>query len=136
MGIIRNIIVAILFVAAVYIASANVQLIEIVYLPTSGVSSGWDARSIELPVFVVVLGGLVLVAVFGGAAGLFEQGRLRLALRKATKAERRANDEIASLEKQLTKQQSESSELQSELDAVRSASAAPPAEKTEAEGLT
>ena len=56
MKILRNVLLCVLFVVAVFISSANVQLVEIVYLPATGLDSGWQPRAIQLPLFVIVLG--------------------------------------------------------------------------------
>jgi putative membrane protein len=135
MGIVRNVVFAILFVAAVYVASANVQLVEIVYLPATGLTAGWEPRSIELPVFLVVLGALVLGALIGGIAALLEQGRLRLALRRATRAERRAVEEVGELEAKLEKEVAAARALREEVAELRRPAPSPPTEIA-AEDLT
>lgn len=80
------------FVAAVFVSSANVHVVDVVYLPAVGIESTWDPRSIRVPLFVVVLAALIVGALLGGATALYEQARLRLALRHA----RRAADKAAS----------------------------------------
>ena len=88
----RTIFFCLLFVAAVFVSSANVHVVDVVYLPAVGIESTWDPRSIRVPLFVVVLAALILGALLGGATALYEQARLRLALRQA----RRAADKAAS----------------------------------------
>jgi hypothetical protein len=88
----RTIFFCLLFVAAVFVSSANVHVVDVVYLPAVGIESTWDPRSIRVPLFVVVLAALILGAILGGATALYEQARLRLALRQA----RRGADKAAS----------------------------------------
>jgi hypothetical protein len=101
--------------------------------------SGWHPRSIQLPLFVIVLGVLAVGALLGGAAGLLEQGRLRIALRQARKAEHKAAAELASMEATLAEEREASARLRRELDSARvtadraarsSAEATPPDESS------
>lgn len=128
MGIVRNVVFAILFVIAVYVASANVQLVEIVYLPATGFASGWEQRSIQLPVFVVVLGGLVLGALIGGVTALLEQGRLRFALRRASGAEKKALQDIRALEEEVEKERAATAALRAEMAELKRRPPSPPIE--------
>jgi len=121
MKIVRNVVLCVLFVVAVFISSANVQLVEIVYLPATGLESGWQPRSIQLPLFVIVLGALGIGALLGGAAGLFEQGRLRLALRQSRKVEHKAVADLATAEASLASEREGSARLRHDLDAARTA---------------
>ena len=134
MKILRNVLLCVLFVAAVFISSANVQLVEIVYLPATGLESGWQPRSIQLPLFVIVLGALGIGALLGGAAGLFEQGRLRLALRQSRKAEHKAVAELAEAETGLAGERETAARLRRDLEAARAAAErarrAPPESET------
>jgi uncharacterized integral membrane protein len=116
--ILRNVLLCVLFVVAVFISSANVQLVEIVYLPATGLESGWQPRAIQLPLFVIVLGALGVGALLGGAAGLFEQGRLRLALRQSRKTEHKAVADLAAAEAGLASEREGSQRLQRELEAA------------------
>lgn len=136
MGIVRNVVLCLFFVAAVYVASANVQPVEIVYLPAFGGDSPWNARSVEIPLFVVILGALVVGALIGGITGLLEQGRLRLALRRAVRAEHKAREQLAETESSLGKEQASSHALRAELSAVRAATSAPPSESASASEST
>jgi len=119
MRILRNVLLCVLFVAAVFIASANVQLVEIVYLPSTGLGSGWQPRSVQLPLFVIVLGALGLGALIGGAAGLFEQGRLRLALRQSRKAAHKALADAADAEARLVSEREGTEKLRREAEVAR-----------------
>jgi len=119
MRILRNVLLCVIFVFAVFISSANVQLVEIVYLPATGLESGWEPRSIQLPLFVIVLGALALGALLGGAAGLFEQGRLHLALRQSRKTEHKAAAELASAQEILANERDAAARLRGELESAR-----------------
>lgn len=119
MKILRNVLLCVLFVVAVFVSSANVQLVEIVYLPATGLESGWQPRSIQLPLFVIVLGALGIGALLGGAAGLFEQGRLRLALRQARKSEHKAAADLAAVEANVARERESAERLRRELEAER-----------------
>lgn len=119
MRILRNVLLCVIFVCAVFISSANVQLVEIVYLPATGLESGWQPRSIQLPLFVIVLGALALGALLGGAAGLLEQGRLRLALRHSRKAEHKAAAELASAQETMANEREAAARLRSEFESAR-----------------
>lgn len=121
MKILRNVLLCVLFVAAVFISSANVQLVEIVYLPATGLESGWQPRAVQLPLFVIVLGALAIGALLGGAAGLFEQGRLRLALRQARKSEHKAASDLAEAQAELAGEKETGARLRRELDSARAA---------------
>ena len=119
MKILRNVLLCVLFVCAVFISSANVQLVEIVYLPATGLESGWQPRSIQLPLFVIILGALGVGALLGGAAGLFEQGRLRLALRQARKGEHKAVAALATVDASLAGERETVAQLRRDLESAR-----------------
>jgi uncharacterized integral membrane protein len=119
MRILRNVLLCVLFVAAVFVSSANVQLVEIVYLPATGLDSGWQPRAIQLPLFVIVLGALGIGALLGGAAGFFEQGRLRLALRHSRKSEHKAAADLATVEGNVARERENAERLHRELEAER-----------------
>jgi uncharacterized integral membrane protein len=119
MRILRNVLLCVIFVFAVFVSSANVQLVEIVYLPATGLASGWQPRSIQLPLFVIILGALGLGALLGGIAGLFEQGRLRLALRQSRKAEHKAAADLAAAEAAVAGERETSERLQRDLESAR-----------------
>ena len=121
MKILRNVLLCVLFVAAVFVSSANVQLVEIVYLPATGLESGWQPRAIQLPLFVIVLGALGIGALLGGAAGLFEQGRLRLSLRQSRKSEHKAAADLATAEEKLASERENAERLRRDFEAARGA---------------
>jgi uncharacterized integral membrane protein len=124
----RNLALFVVFVAAVYVASANVEPVEIVYLPATGVQGAWAARSVELPLFVVVLAALVLGAVIGGLTALYEQGRLRLALRRALRDQRETSAKLTIAQEGWEQEQVTTHALRAELTALR-ATATPPKEQ-------
>jgi len=80
---------AVLFVACVFLATANMHDVALV-LPDVP-SAGWpQMREVQVPLFVVVLGTLVVGVVITGLGTLFEQLRLRGAARRARKERKRA----------------------------------------------
>jgi len=123
---IRTLLLCLLFVAAVFISSANVHLVDLVYLPGIGVESTWSPRSVAVPLFVVVLGSLIVGALLGGAGALFEQARLRLGLRQARKAAAKATTESEELRTGAAKAADEISRLARELELSRARKEPPP----------
>ena len=123
---IRTLLLCLLFVAAVFISSANVHVVELVYLPGIGVESTWSPRSVAVPLFVVVLGSLIVGALLGGAGALFEQARLRLGLRQARKAADKATTEAEELRTGAAKAADEISRLARELELSRARKEPPP----------
>ena len=123
---IRTLLLCLLFVAAVFISSANVHLVDLVYLPGIGVESTWSPRSVAVPLFVVVLGSLIVGALLGGVGALFEQARLRLGLRQARKAADKATTEAEELRTGAAKAADEISRLARELELSRARKEPPP----------
>jgi len=123
---IRTLLLCLLFVAAVFISSANVHVVDLVYLPGIGVESTWSPRSVAVPLFVVVLGSLIVGALLGGAGALFEQARLRLGLRQARKAADKATTEAEELRTGAAKAADEISRLARELELSRARKEPPP----------
>lgn len=121
----RTVFLCLLFVAAVFVSSANVHVVELVYLPAVGIESTWDPRSIHIPLFVVVLAALILGAVLGGATALYEQARLRLALRQARRAAEKATAETEAARATQTLAVADAAKLRQELADAR-ASLSPP----------
>ena len=122
----RTLLLCLLFVGAVFISSANVHVVELVYLPGIGVESTWSPRSIAVPLFVVVLGSLIVGALLGGAGALFEQARLRLGLRQARKAAEKAAGEADEHRASAIKSADEIARLTRELELSRAQKAPPP----------
>jgi len=121
----RTVFLCLVFVAAVFVSSANVHVVELVYLPALGIESTWDPRSIHIPLFVVVLAALILGAVLGGATALYEQARLRLALRQARRATAKASGETEEARVAQTRAVADAAKLRAELGQAQ-ASLSPP----------
>lgn len=128
MRVLRTVLICLLFVAAVFISSANVHLVELVYLPGIGIESTWEPRSIRAPLFVVVLGALLIGALLGGAAAIFEQTRLRLALRQSRKAAEKAASDVEAVRDERARDLSEAARLRQELADARRALSPPNAQ--------
>lgn len=89
MRILRIVLAALLFVACVFLATANMHGVMLV-LPDVPVAGWPQMREVQVPLFVVVLAALVIGVVITGLGTLFEQLRLRGAARRARKECRRA----------------------------------------------
>ncbi|RMF24857.1 MAG: DUF1049 domain-containing protein [Deltaproteobacteria bacterium] len=127
MRVIRTVVIALLFIAAVFLASANVQEVSLVFLPDLPVA-GWPAtRSLELPLFVLVLGSLVLGVLIGGFGALFEQARLRRGLRRADKEKKRLAAELAQAAEERERYRQERDEARAELEKTRAEQVTPEA---------
>ena len=124
----RTVLICLLFVAAVFVSSANVHLVELVYLPAIGIENTWAPRALHAPLFVVVLGALVLGALLGGAAALFEQARLRLALRHARKTTDKATAELDDARDARARDAAEAARLRQDLADARRALSPPNAQ--------
>jgi uncharacterized integral membrane protein len=122
----RTLLICLLFVAAVFISSANVHVVELVYLPGIGVESTWSPRSISIPLFVVVLGALIVGALLGSAGALFEQARLRLGLRQARKSVEKAEGDAEELRANAATAADEIAQLKRELELSRARREPPP----------
>ena len=106
MKIIRSIFLLVLFVAGVVIATQNTGPVTFVYLPQASWSPVPDGASLDLPLFIVVLGCLVVGAALAGFATFIEQVRLRNTARRqtklATKMTKERDDAVAKLEEAST----------------------------------
>jgi len=90
MRVVRTIFVALLFLLAVAFATANSSPVEI-SLPNAPFDL-WPAYPpVEVPLFAVMLAGLVGGVLIGGFGSLFEQVRLRATARRARKLQERAD---------------------------------------------
>ena len=84
MKVLRVIFAVVLFVAAVFVSTANMHDVAIM-LPRVPVE-GWPlAGELHAPLFMVILTSLVVGVVITGLATLFEQIRLRTVARRARK---------------------------------------------------
>lgn len=123
MKIIRAILVLVLFIVAVLLASANETAVELVYLPELPLAGFERARSVLVPLFLVVLVSLGLGGILGGGLALFQQAALKLRVRRLDKDNARlANDVAAAREKlglvtaQLDESRQEAALLRTELE--------------------
>jgi len=101
MKVVRTILLGLLFIAGVFLASANVQPVELVLLPNLPID-GWPAKhSVAVPLFVLVLGALVVGVLVGGLGALLQHVKLRTGLRRARKENRRQGEELAGVREKL-----------------------------------
>ena len=85
MKIIRTLFLIVLFVLGVLVATQNTQAVRFAYLPDASWSPIPGGAAIELPLFLLVLGCVVLGAALAGVGTFVEQVRLRTAARRQTK---------------------------------------------------
>ena len=96
MRLLRIILFSAIFLIAVILASANIHTVNFVYLPDLPLVAGEAGqRSMELPLFLLVLGALMAGILTGAAGALFEQIRLRSALRRVRKERKQLAAELA-----------------------------------------
>ncbi len=119
MKVVRVVLLCGLFIVGVFISSANVAPVDLVLWPNLGRPVATPARSVEVPLFVLVLASVLFGLVLGGATALFEQGRLRWGLRRAEKTTRRLKAEASSAEANLMTQREQVERLSLELAAAR-----------------
>lgn len=113
MRIVRTIFVALLFLLAVAFATANSTPVEI-SLPNAPFDL-WPAYPpVEVPLFAVMLAGLVGGILIGGFGSLFEQVRLRAAARRAKKLQDRAESAQQSAEEECERLREELQRLRAE----------------------
>lgn len=131
MKIIRAILVLVLFIAAVLLASANEAAVKLVYLPELPLAGFERARSVLVPLFLVVLVSLGLGGILGGGLALFQQAALKLRVRRLDKDNARlTNDVAAAREKlglvtaQLDQSRQEAALLRTELEGPHESAAA------------
>lgn len=119
MKVFRGILLCGLFIVGVFVSSANVHRVELVVWPSLGMSAAPPAWSVEVPLFVLVLACVLFGLVLGGAAALFEQGRLRWGLRRAERDSKRLKSEASAAEANMATQREEVERLSREVDALR-----------------
>jgi len=84
-----------LFIVCVFVASANVHTVQLVYLPHLDIE-GWPERGVvEMPMFVFVLGSLVVGLLLGATGAVVEQARLRVGLRRDHRELERTQQELS-----------------------------------------
>lgn len=112
MKLISRIFLLVAFVIGIFIATHNTQSVVFTYIPGGELSPVPQGASLELPLFLLVLGALTLGAFFAGFATAFEHARLRAGLRKQTKLAARAVGEAKTAV-------ADAESLRKELDALR-----------------
>jgi len=119
MRVLRSIAIALLCIAGVFVASANVHLVELFYLPAANIS-GWPAeRSVSVPLFLLVIVTLVAGVLLGGLAAVLQQVRLRTGLRRARKERDRAVAEQGKAAAMLDNAKAEADGLRAEIAELR-----------------
>ncbi len=119
MRVIRTAVLSLLFIAGVFLASANVHDVSLVFLPNIPIAGWPEFRSVELPLFILVLGFLVLGVILGGFGALFEHVRLRRALRRASKEKDKLAGELGAARAEVEQAESQQSRLREELEQAR-----------------
>jgi putative membrane protein len=119
MRVLRSVATVLLFIAGVFIASANTQLVTLVYLPAVPALGLPAEFSIGVPLFLLILGTLVAGVLLGGLAAILEQARMRLGLRRARKERDLAVDEREKATALLDNAAEEAAGLRSELAELR-----------------
>jgi uncharacterized integral membrane protein len=119
MRVLRSISIALLCIAGVFIASANVHTVELFYLPAADIGGWPTARSVSVPLFLVVIVTLVAGVLLGGLAAILEQLRLRTGLRRARKERDRAVDEQGKAAALLDNVSAEADGLRAEITELR-----------------
>ena len=119
MRVLRSVGTVLLFIAGVFIASANTQLVTVVYLPAVPAFGLPSEFSIGIPLFLLILGALVAGVLLGGLAAILEQTRMRLGLRRARKDRDLAVDEREKATALLDNAAAEAAGLRSELAELR-----------------
>jgi uncharacterized integral membrane protein len=93
MKLLSRIILLVLFVVGIFIATHNMQVVEFTYIPGGQYSPLPQGATVELPLFLLVLGALLVGAFLAGFTTAFEHARLRAGLRRQTRIADRAKDE-------------------------------------------
>ena len=120
MRVLRSISIVLLCIAGVFIASANVHIVELFYLhPAAEIGSWPTERSVSVPLFLVVIVTLVAGVLLGGLAAILEQVRLRTGLRRARKERDRAVDEQGKAAALLDNASAEANGLRAEITELR-----------------
>jgi uncharacterized integral membrane protein len=119
MRILKTVILCLAFVVAVFLCSANVHSVQLHYIPDIGLPQLGEPQSLNLPLFLLVLGSVALGLVLGGGGALFEQTRLRLELRQAKKAADRYHDQALSSDSELGVEREEVARLKAQPTTLR-----------------
>jgi uncharacterized integral membrane protein len=136
MRVLRSVFAVVFFVLGVFVASANIHDVELIYLPAVGVLGMPAPLSVSVPLFLVVLSALVIGVLLGGLAAIMEQARLRLGLRRARKDAARALEERGKAEALLDNATAETAGLAAEIAELREELAAAGESETAKEPLS
>ncbi len=129
MRVVRTVVVALLFIAAVFLASANMQTASLVLLPEIP-GTGWpQIQSPDLPLFIWILGSLALGVVIGAFGALVEQTRLRRGLRRSEKEKEKLSAELGQVQEELDRCRRERDEARNQLEQIRAEQVAGAAEQ-------
>ncbi|MFQ5478223.1 MAG: lipopolysaccharide assembly protein LapA domain-containing protein [Candidatus Binatia bacterium] len=85
MKIVKTMFYTVVFLFAVFIASFNTATVYLVYLPALPFLARPEGAVLQLPLFVVILGSVLLGVIIGGAGAFIEHLRLRATLRAEQK---------------------------------------------------
>jgi hypothetical protein len=99
--ILRTVLIVVVFLAGVLMATANTARVDLVYVPELPFAAAPLARSISLPLYLLVLCVLTIGVLLGGLAAAVEQIRLRTGLRRARKENARVTAELRSVKERL-----------------------------------
>ncbi len=124
MRVVRTVVIALLFIAAVFLASANMQTASLVLLPEVP-GTGWpQIQSPDLPLFIWILGSLALGVVVGAFGALVEQARLRRGLRRSEKEKAKLSAELGQVQEELDRCRRECDDVRGQLEQLRAEQAA------------
>ncbi len=96
MKIISRLLYAIVTIAGVVLASMNMQLVKVTYLPALEISPVPEGAYFEFPLALLLLAVLVAGVLIAGLGTLLEHIRLRAGLRKQSKLNARLEQELDS----------------------------------------
>ncbi len=122
MKLLRTVILGVLFLLGVFLSSANTGSMKIVYLPPMPFGPMPEGASIEVPVFIVILGSILVGVLITGLGVAFEQSKLRWSTRSALKQAKRqeaewgaANRDVASMKEQVANANGETERVRAKL---------------------
>ncbi len=101
MRILRTVAIVVVFLFGVLMATANTARVRLVYVPELPFAASPLARSIDLPLYLLVLLVLAVGVLFGGLAAAIEQIRLRAGLRRSRKENARLTGELRGVKERL-----------------------------------
>ncbi len=101
MKLLRNVFMAVLFLAGVFLASANTGLVELVYMPPLPLEGYGEGGRVQVPLFVLVLGSILAGVLLTGLGLFLEQMRLRITSRSLSRENDQLNREVGTLREQV-----------------------------------